>query len=204
MGEMAWLGLGANVGDALETLSAAVFAIDDVDGIAVDEVSGVYRTAPWPPPGEPGHVPQDDYLNLALRAVTTLEPLALLDELLLIEDVFGRDRRAEVRWGPRVLDVDMLLYGDRVIDHPRLTVPHPRIAERGFVLVPLLEVAPGASLPDGRKITALLNELAPITGVEHVLRLEDVPTHHLHRPAGPGAPSATFSRPSFDTDSEGG
>lgn len=198
MSERVWLGLGANVGDALETLSAAVFSLDDVDGIAVDEVSSVYRTAPWPGPDDPRHVPQDDYLNLVVRALTTLEPLALLEEIQLVEEAFGRDRSAEVRWGPRPLDVDVLLFGDRAVDHPRLEIPHPRLAERGFVLVPLLEVAPGATLPDGTRITTLLNRLAPIEGVEHEVRLDELPTRHLRRPAGPHAQAASFTRPGRD------
>ena len=204
MSEVVWLGLGANVGDALQTLSAAVFSLDDVDGVAVDEASGVYRTVPWPGPSDPRHVPQDDYLNLVVRAVTSLEPLALLDEVQLIEEAFGRDRRAEVRWGPRPLDIDVLLFGDRVIDDPRLEVPHPRLGERGFVLVPLLEVAPGGALPDGTRITTLINRLAPIDGVEHVMRLEELPTRHLRRPEGPHAASASFTRPGFDAEVDGG
>jgi 2-amino-4-hydroxy-6-hydroxymethyldihydropteridine diphosphokinase len=124
------LGLGANVGDALETLTAAVFALDDLDGLAVVDVSAVYRTPPWPPPGEPGAVDQPPFLNLVVRAVSTLPARALLAETQLVEAAFGRDRDTEVRGGPRPLDIDLLTYGDEVIDEPGLTIPHPRIAER--------------------------------------------------------------------------
>ena len=199
-----WLSLGSNVGDPLDTLTAAVYALDDVDGFAVDEVSGVYRTAPWPPEGDPRHVPQEEFRNLVVRGVTTCGPYDLLDEIQLIEAAFGRDRAAEVRWGPRTLDVDILLYGDTVLDAPRLTLPHPRLAERGFVLVPLLEVAPGGALPDGRRFTALLNDLAPLDGIELDVRLDDVPTHHLARPEGPRGPGPSSTRPGFDADVDGG
>lgn len=190
------LGLGANVGDALATLNAAVYALDDVDGLAVADVSGVYETPPWPPPGTPGAVAQDPFLNLVVRAVTSLEPRALLAELHLVEAAFGRDRASEVRWGPRPLDIDVLTYGELTLDEPDLTIPHPRMHERAFVLVPALEVAPGGSLPDGRRFTQLLAALAPIEDIELVVRLEDVPGNRVARPEGPQSPPASFTRPS--------
>lgn len=203
MSETVWLGLGANVGDALETLTAAVYALDDIDGLAVVEVSGVYETPPWPPPDDPRSVTQDPFLNLVVRAVTSLEPHALLAETQLVEAAFGRDRSREIRWGPRPLDIDLLLFGERELETPELTLPHPRIAERAFVLVPLLEVAPGGALPGGRRFTQLLNALAPIEGIELVVRLDDVPTQRLSRPTGPSAGPATFRRPGFDRGPEG-
>ncbi len=189
MSALTLLGLGSNVGDALETLTAAVHALDDVDGLAVEDVSGVYETPPW------GGVEQEPFLNLVVRARTTLEPHALLAETQLIEAAFGRDRSREVRWGPRTLDIDLLLVGEQVLDTPTLTLPHPRIAERAFVLVPLLEVLPGGALPDGQRLTALLAALAPIEGIELVVRLEDVPGRHVIRPDGPVGGRASFSRP---------
>ncbi len=195
------LGLGANVGDAIETLTAAVYAIDDIDGVAVDEVSGVYRTPPWPAPPDPRAVPQDDFRNLVVTGVTSLEPLALLDELQLVEQAFGRDREREIRWGPRPLDIDLLLHGDTVCSTERLTLPHPRITERAFVLVPLLEVMPGGTLPGGQRLTAALQALAPVEGIELEVRLEDVPTTHVARPEGPSGPAPSFHRPGpADTD----
>jgi 2-amino-4-hydroxy-6-hydroxymethyldihydropteridine diphosphokinase len=184
------LGLGSNVGDRLETLRATVYALDDVEGLAVEDVSGVYETQPWPPPGHPDHVPQDPYLNLVVRAVCALEPPALLRETQLIEVAFGRDRQREERWGPRPLDIDLLLFGDRILETPDLTIPHPRLAERAFHLLPLLEVLPGATLPDGRRVTRLLNDLAPIEGIELYVRLDAVPGRHIERPGGPTAPPA--------------
>lgn len=198
MSEDVVLGLGANVGDRLETLAAAVHAIDDLDGVAVAEVSAVYETPPWPPPDDPRSVTQEPYYNLALRAVTSLDPLALLDELQLLERAFGRDRSREVRWGPRTLDIDVLLFGTREIDGPRLQVPHPRLTERAFVLLPMSEILPGGELPDGRRLSRLLTDLAPIEDIEMVVRLEDLPGRTFERPEGPSAPPATFERPGFD------
>lgn len=195
------LGLGANVGDALETLAAAVYALDDIDGVVIDEVSGVYRTPPWPAPPDPRAVPQDDFLNLVVTGVTGLEPLELLDELQLVEAAFGRDRAREIRWGPRPLDIDLLLHGDTVCATERLTLPHPRITERAFVLVPLLEVMPGGVLPGGQRLTAALQALAPVEGIELEVRLPDVPTTRVARPEGPAGPAPSFRRPGpADTD----
>ncbi len=198
MSELVYLGLGANVGDALETLTAAVYALDDVDGFAVEDVSGVYETPPWPPPGDPRAVTQDPFFNRGVRGRTTLDPHVLLDETTLIEAAFGRDRAREVRWGPRRLDIDLLLVGERELATERLTLPHPRLHERAFVLVPLLEVAPGGALPDGRRFTSLLSALAPIEGIELVVRLDDVPSPRLRRPEGPAGPPPSFRRPGDD------
>lgn len=181
------LSLGSNVGDPLETLTAAVFALHDSDGIAVVEVSGVYETAPW------GGVEQEPFLNLCARVRTTLGPHELLAELQRTEAAFGRDRRREERWGPRTLDVDVVLYGDEVLDTPDLVVPHPRAHERAFVLVPLLEVLPGGAFPDGRRVARMLADLAPIEGIELVVRLADVPGAPPARPAGPGSPGAVLA-----------
>ncbi len=193
--------MGANVGDALETLTAAVYALDDLDGVVIDDVSGVYRTPPWPAPPDPHAVPQDDFLNLVVTGLSSLEPLALLDELQLVEAAFGRDRDREVRWGPRPLDIDLLLHGDTVMDTERLTLPHPRITERAFVLVPLLEVLPGGVLPDGQRLTTALQALAPVEGIDLEVRLEEVPGNRIPRPDGPAGPAPSFERPgASDTD----
>lgn len=183
-GTRVFLGLGSNVGDRVETLHSAVYALDAAEGIRVVDVSGVYETEPR------GPVEQEAFLNCVVRARTRLGPSALLDECQLTEQAFGRDRDSERRWGPRTLDIDILLYGEEEIDTPRLTVPHPRIAQRAFVLVPLLEVFPGGELPDGRRLTALLADLAPVEGVELMMRLSDVPGPHLERPEGPAGPGA--------------
>jgi 2-amino-4-hydroxy-6-hydroxymethyldihydropteridine diphosphokinase len=192
--ETVLLGLGSNVGDRVETLAAAVFAIDDLDGVVVEDVSAVYETEPWPPPDDPRSVHQEPFHNLVVRAVTSLDPHELLAETQLLETAFGRDRSTEVRWGPRTLDIDLLLFGDRVMDTDDLTIPHPRLAERAFVLVPLIEVLPGGTLPDGRRVTELLRALAPIEGIELVQRLPEVPGFRIERPEGPSGPPASLRR----------
>ncbi len=183
----AFLGLGSNVGDRLETLTSCLFVLDDTDGIAVEDVSGVYETAPW------GVEDQDPFLNAVVRVRTTLGPHELLADCQRTEAAFGRDRDREQRWGPRTLDIDLLLYGDEVIDDPDLVVPHPRLAERAFVLVPLMEVHPGGTIPpDGQRLTQLLTRLAPIEGIDLFVRFADVPGtgHRLERPEGPRGPGA--------------
>jgi 2-amino-4-hydroxy-6-hydroxymethyldihydropteridine diphosphokinase len=192
------LGLGANVGDAAATLAAAVELIAEIDGVTIEEVSSVYETPPWPPADDPRHVPQDAYLNLVVRGRTSLTPEVLLTQLLELEALLGRDRSAEQRWGPRPIDIDLLVLGDEVRDTAVLTLPHPRLSERAFVLVPALEVWPGGALPDGRRLTAMLSALAPIEDILLVDRLDDVPSSHLRRPDGPVAPAASFSRPSAE------
>ena len=138
---IAHIGLGGNVGDVRATLVAALAAIDDLPGTRVVARSRFYRTAPV------GGIAQDDFVNAVARIETRLPAPALLDALFAIERAHGRDRRREQRWGPRTLDLDLLLYGDERIDAEGLTVPHPRIAERVFVLVPLVEVSPEVMIP---------------------------------------------------------
>lgn len=194
----AYVGLGANVGDSLGTIEACLHVLDDLPATRVADVSGVYETAPWGGTDDDGvdrDVDQPDYLNAVVRLVTELSPHELLDELLATETAFGRDRDEEERWGPRVLDLDLLLHGEAVVDDPpRLVVPHPRLHERAFVLVPLLEIFAGGRLPDGRKLTGLLSAIAPVTGVDLHVRLSDVPGAGspigIERPEGPGAPAA--------------
>jgi len=196
------LGLGANAGDAMLQLAAAVELIGEIVGVTVEEVSSVYVTPPWPPADDPRHVPQDDYLNLVVRASATIGPEELLAATLELEGLLGRDRAREQRWGPRPIDIDLLVHGEEVRDRPELTVPHPRITERAFVLVPLLEVWPGGVLPgSGRRLATALNELALIGPLDDIVfagRLEDVPTEHLVRPDGPVAPAAGFARPGLE------
>lgn len=158
----AFLGLGSNVGDRLAHLQAGVDGLDAERRLRVDAVSSVYETAPV------GGPPQEQYLNLALRVATTASPRALLRACQRAERAAGRVRT--VRWGPRTLDVDVLLYDDRSISSRRLVVPHPRLTQRAFALVPLIEVAPGAALPDGRPLVRALAALAPITDITMVGR----------------------------------
>ena len=129
----AWIGLGANLGDRQATLRTALSAIKALPGTSVQRVSSLYGSAPVDAGGP-------DYMNAVVQLCTTLAPQALLAQLQAIEQAAGRER--PYRNAPRTLDLDILLYGDLVIDTPNLTVPHPRLHERAFVLYPLAELAP--------------------------------------------------------------
>jgi len=144
------LGLGANLGDRLANLRAAAGALGELPEVAVAARSAVYET---PPAGGP---PQPDYLNAAVAVRTALPLPTLLDELLAVERSLGRRRPDAVRWGPRPIDIDILWSSDGPIDAPGLTVPHPRLTERPFALLPLLELLPDATDPTtGRRYDAL-------------------------------------------------
>jgi 2-amino-4-hydroxy-6-hydroxymethyldihydropteridine diphosphokinase len=149
----ACIGLGANLGDAAGTLRQAVIALGQREDVAVRRMSRCYRTPAW------GREDQPDFVNAVALLETRLPPRALLDLLLAVEADFGRHRIDGERWGPRTLDLDLLLYGDAVIDEPGLRVPHPHLHERAFALVPLLEVMPDARIPgygDARDAVSVL------------------------------------------------
>ncbi len=145
----AYVGLGANLGDRESTLRAAVDALGAEEGIEAVAVSTLRETEPV------GVGEQPRYLNGVVAFDTTLAAPELLDLLLALEQRFGRVR-VPGEHGPRTLDLDLLLYGDGVIDEPRLTVPHPRIQERRFVLEPLAELAPGLVVPGRGDVESLL------------------------------------------------
>jgi 2-amino-4-hydroxy-6-hydroxymethyldihydropteridine diphosphokinase len=145
----AYLGLGANLGDREATLRRALDLLGAEPGIEVIAVSTLRETDPV------GFVDQPRFLNGAAAVETELEPRELLERLLAVERVLGRERTGR-RFGPRTVDLDLLLYGDRVVDEPGLTVPHARLAERRFALEPLVELDPELVLPDGRRIVDLL------------------------------------------------
>ena len=132
--ESAFVALGSNLDDPERQLGVAVQALASLPGTRVLDVSGFYRTAPW------GDIDQPDFVNAVVRLETTLAPMPLLDALLAIELEMGRVRTR--RYGPRVIDLDLLTHGDTEIDHPRLVLPHPRMHERAFVMWPLAELAP--------------------------------------------------------------
>lgn len=137
-----FLGLGSNIGDRLTTLKRAVHVLHVHPNIRVVKLSKVYESEPV------GVVDQAPFLNLVVQCDTTLTPVELLDECQKIELDFGRVR--QMHWGPRTLDIDILLFGDAVVDLERLTVPHREMHRRAFVLVPLVELG-CASLVNGRK-----------------------------------------------------
>ena len=146
----AFVGLGANLGDREGALRAAVGALADEAGTEVVAVSTLRETAPV------GVGEQPPYLNGVVALETTLAPRELLDRLLTVEQRFGRVR-VPGEHGPRTLDLDLLLYGDELIEEPGLTVPHPRLHERRFVLEPLAELAPGLVLPGRGTVESLLS-----------------------------------------------
>ena len=146
---VAYIGLGSNLGDREGSLRAALARLAELGEV---RASSFRETDPV------GVTDQPRFLNAAAELSTDLTARDLLDALLAIERDLGRDRSREERWGPRTLDLDLLLYGTDVIDEPGLTVPHPRLAERLFVLEPLDELAPALTLPDGRRIVDLLRE----------------------------------------------
>ncbi|MCE5037230.1 2-amino-4-hydroxy-6-hydroxymethyldihydropteridine diphosphokinase [Staphylococcus haemolyticus] len=129
----AYLGLGSNIGDREQQLQDAIKIIDSIEGISVTKISPIYETAPV------GYTEQPNFLNLCLEIETELEPKELLKYCLETEQRLNRVR--DIRWGPRTLDVDILLYGDKVIEEDDLEVPHPRMGERAFVLIPLNDIA---------------------------------------------------------------
>jgi 2-amino-4-hydroxy-6-hydroxymethyldihydropteridine diphosphokinase len=135
---IAYVGIGANLGDARANVADALDRLQRLPGCTLMAASSLYRTAPIDAGG-------DDYINAVARVATTLDAEALLQALHGIEQAHGRER--PYRNAPRTLDLDLLLYGDAIIDSPTLTVPHPRMTERAFVLVPLLELAPAIHIP---------------------------------------------------------
>lgn len=155
--EVAYLGLGSNVGDRLASLQAAVERLHADARTTVHAVSSVYQTEPV------GGPDQEDFFNIAVRVGTRRSPARLLRLCQEVEEALGRERT--VRWGPRTIDVDVLLYGPRTVETRTLQIPHPRLAERAFALIPLIEVAPGEAFPDGTTLTSALARLAPIEGV---------------------------------------
>ncbi len=133
--------IGSNLGDRLGNLQGAIDALRDTPDVIVVDVSSIYETDPV---GGPDESPQ--FLNLVVVAETTLEPRTLLERAFAIEDAFGRVRDGE-RWGPRTLDVDLIMVGGAKVDQPDLKLPHPLAHERGFVLVPWNEIDPQGEVP---------------------------------------------------------
>lgn len=131
----ALLALGGNVGDVRATLDRAVELLCDGTDTRLRKRSSHYLTPPW------GVTDQPDFVNMCISVDTALSPRALLERMQQVERELGRNRKSEVRWGPRRIDIDLLAYDELTLDEPELTLPHPRIFERAFVLVPLAEIA---------------------------------------------------------------
>ncbi len=161
----ATLGLGGNLGDPVAAFAQALSRLARHPAVFSLRPSSVFRTAPW------GKLDQPEFLNMAVLLETDLPARALLDLCLDLEREGGRERRE--RWGPRTLDIDILTYGGQTIDEPGLQVPHPRIAERAFVLAPLAEIAPGLSIA-GSVVRDLLQAV-----IDDAIRSDPVATNRL-------------------------
>jgi 2-amino-4-hydroxy-6-hydroxymethyldihydropteridine diphosphokinase len=144
---LAYIGLGTNLGDRELNLRRALERLEELGPV---RASSFRETDPV------GVTDQPKFLNAAAELVTELPPAELLERLLEIERELGRDRASERRWGPRVIDLDLLLFGEETIKEPGLTVPHPRLADRRFVLEPLCELNEDLTLPDGTRVRDLL------------------------------------------------
>jgi len=156
----AYVGVGSNLDDPRRQVATALDELGDLPATRVTRQSALYRTPPMGPPDQP------DYINAVVELETGLAPLALLDELQRLENLHRRVRGSE-RWGPRTLDLDLLLYGELRLDEPRLTVPHPGLAQRAFVLVPLTEIAPALTIPGLGPVRRLCEAVDP-TGMERL------------------------------------
>lgn len=158
-GNLVAIALGSNLGDSRTILMAAIDQLSQDPKIKLQATSHWYQTAAVGPP-------QPDYLNGCVSILTTYSPEVLLEKLLAIESQFGRVRRE--RWGPRTLDLDVLLFGQSVIQTPTLTVPHPYLHERAFVLAPLAEICPGWNHPVLKQTIAELAKAVDYTGVHRL------------------------------------
>lgn len=149
---LVYIGLGSNLGDSKAQLTSASKAINELNGCKVVAISQLYGSKPMGPQDQP------DYVNAVLALETETAPLTLLDNLQSIELEFGRVRKDE-RWGPRTLDLDIILFGNDTINNERLTVPHYGMKEREFVLIPLAEITTDLKLPTGESVSKLAEEI---------------------------------------------
>jgi 2-amino-4-hydroxy-6-hydroxymethyldihydropteridine diphosphokinase len=145
----ALIALGGNIGDVRATLDRAIATLCDGRIVRLLARSSDYKTPPW------GVEDQPPFVNCAIMAATELAPVDLLHRAQAVERQFGRNRENEERWGPRTLDIDLIAYGDQALDTPDLTLPHPRLFERAFVLAPLAEIAPERQIVGVRMADAL-------------------------------------------------
>jgi 2-amino-4-hydroxy-6-hydroxymethyldihydropteridine diphosphokinase len=152
-----YIGLGSNLGKPLQQIESAILELQALAVGSTMDVSPFYETEPVGPQDQP------DFINAVVSFYTDLDANTLLDQLFVIEDKHNRQRQNE-QWGPRTLDLDLLLYGDEVITSERLTVPHPRMHERAFVLQPLLQIAPECQIP-GRGVVSVLLKQCDVSGI---------------------------------------
>ncbi|SJZ86626.1 2-amino-4-hydroxy-6-hydroxymethyldihydropteridinediphosphokinase [Selenihalanaerobacter shriftii] len=155
--EAVYLSLGSNLGDREEYLKEAISKLGQHIQIKVDTVSSVYKTEPV------GYTNQDEFLNLVVKIKTSLSPMELLNHIQEVEK--NLDRVRDIRWGPRTIDIDIILFGKNKVNSQRLTIPHPRFHERAFVLVPLAELTDDV-LYQGKTANQLLDQLTKDKGVK--------------------------------------
>jgi 2-amino-4-hydroxy-6-hydroxymethyldihydropteridine diphosphokinase len=158
-----YIGLGANLGNKTENIKNAVNMLENIEGLSITRASSLYLTEPW------GDKNQEKFINQVVEAETELAPLDLLYRMQDIEIKLGRQR--SVKWGPRVIDIDLLLYGKEKINMKELQVPHPYLRERLFVLIPLQEICPEMKFPDGSTITEVVNRIRALAGGNDVIKL---------------------------------
>lgn len=157
----AYLGLGANLGDRLQQLRQAIDLLNHTKGISVSRLSSVYETTPV------GYIEQPIFYNMVIEIQTTLAAHDVLQVCLQIEKKLKRAR--EIRWGPRTIDIDILLYGDRIINQNELVIPHPRMTERAFVLIPLKELVGDRMIPGtNRSVEQCIQELHGEQGIRKI------------------------------------
>lgn len=147
--------IGSNIGDKIANIKMSLDGLNAITGLSIEKTSSFYKTPPW------GVENQDWFVNICATGHTSLQPNPLLAVTQSVEKDIGREKT--IRWGPRLIDIDILFYGDRIVDIPDLTIPHKSIAERAFVLVPLQEIARDITL-NGKTIQELINQLPDTTG----------------------------------------
>lgn len=150
---IAYIGLGSNLSGPIKQVQAAISEIEKIPQSQVSKVSSIYLSKPMGPQD------QDDYINAVLALETSLSAIELLDALQAIENEAGRVRK-ENRWGARILDLDIILFGNEIINNARLTIPHYGMTEREFVLLPLTEISPKLTLPSGESVKLLSQNIA--------------------------------------------
>jgi len=158
----AWLGLGSNQRQPANQLSQAIDRLADIDQLDILRTSSFYCTPPW------GDEQQDDFINAVVEIETSLDPNSLLRAIQSVENVMGRQRK-DRRWGPRIIDIDLLLYGDLQYQSADLEIPHPRMHERAFVLVPLFDLDNSLEIPALGKVEKLLQHL-DCSGIQNLGR----------------------------------
>lgn len=163
MSSQVYIGLGSNLQQPVEQMRRAVQGLEGLPGTHIQRCSSLYQSKPLGPADQP------DYLNAVVRMETDLQPYPLLSALQQIERAQGRQRN--VHWGARTIDLDILLYDDLVMTDPALSIPHPGVTQRLFVLLPLFEIAPKLRLPNGERIASLVSSCAGSTP----MKLSDLP-----------------------------